>query len=181
MKQATRMQRHNEKVCDRAAKIISSICAVLLSVSALADTWTDPESGITWTYTERDGKVSLGGGRYVRAIPTSTTGDLAIPSSLGGYPVTSIGSTAFDYCRGLTSVTIPDSVTSIGYQAFFGCSGLTSVTIGNGVTNIDNHAFYDCNRLSGVYITDLVKWCGILFADGEGNPRCYAENLYLNG
>ena len=42
--------------------------------------------------------------------------------------VTSIGESAFSWCRGLTSVTIPDGVTSIGEDAFYNCSGLTSVT-----------------------------------------------------
>jgi hypothetical protein len=34
----------------------------------------------------------------------------------------------FQYCTGLTSVTIGNSVTSIGQYAFFNCTGLTSVT-----------------------------------------------------
>jgi hypothetical protein len=55
--------------------------------------------------------------------------------------VTSIGNNAFYYCRGLTSVTIPNSVTSIGEYAFHGCSGLTSVTIRNSVTSIGMGAF----------------------------------------
>ncbi|MBQ0087849.1 MAG: leucine-rich repeat protein, partial [Prevotellaceae bacterium] len=38
-----------------------------------------------------------------------------------------IGSSAFSYCRGLTSITIPNSVTSIGYAAFWNCSGLKDV------------------------------------------------------
>ena len=33
--------------------------------------------------------------------------------------VTSIGNSAFAYCRGLISITIPDSVTSIGEWAFY--------------------------------------------------------------
>lgn len=53
----------------------------------------------------------------------------------------SIGSGAFQYCSGLTSVTIPNSVTSIGNSAFFGCFGLTSVTIPNSVTSIGSGAF----------------------------------------
>ena len=48
----------------------------------------------------------------------SASGELVIPSSYQGKPVTSIGSSAFYSCGKLTSVTIPDSVTSIGDRAF---------------------------------------------------------------
>ena len=43
------------------------------------------------------------------------------------------------------------SVTSIGSSAFESCSGLTSVTIGNGVTSIGDRAFYYCYKLLDVY------------------------------
>ena len=45
---------------------------------------------------------------------------------------TSIPSSAFSGCSGLTSVTIPDSVTSIGDYAFSRCSGLTSIVVEDG-------------------------------------------------
>ncbi|MDY5799321.1 MAG: leucine-rich repeat protein, partial [Candidatus Onthomorpha sp.] len=61
----------------------------------------------------------------------SKSGDLIIPSTISyngtTYSVTSIGGSAFAYCSGLTSVTIPNSVTSIGQSAFSGCNGLTSI------------------------------------------------------
>ncbi len=41
------------------------------------------------------------------------------------YSVTSIGSSAFDQCFSLTSITIPDSVIIIGSYAFLGCGRLT--------------------------------------------------------
>ena len=41
------------------------------------------------------------------------SGELTIPASIEGNPVTSIGERAFYYCEGLTSLTIPDGVTSI--------------------------------------------------------------------
>lgn len=56
-------------------------------------------------------------------------GAVAIPDAISGYPVTSIGSYAFERRTNLTSVTIPSSVTSIGDSAFYWCVGLTSVTI----------------------------------------------------
>ena len=74
---------------------------------------------------------------------SAATGDITIPNS-----VTSIGSSAFWGCSGLTSVTIPNSVTSIGDYAFYGCIGLTSVTIPNSVTSIGYRAFYGCSGLT---------------------------------
>ena len=74
--------------------------------------------------------------------------------------VTSIGSSAFYNCRGMTSVTIPSSVTSIGSSAFYGCSGLTSVTIPEGVTSIGDYAFYNCTSLTSVTIPDGVTSIG---------------------
>jgi len=60
---------------------------------------------------------------------------------------TSIGSNAFNSCKGLTSVTIGNSVASIGNYAFQTCSGLTSVTIPNSVTSIGTSAFQGCSNL----------------------------------
>jgi len=87
-------------------------------------------------------------------IPTSVT--------YGGktYSVTSIGERAFEWCSGLTSVTIPNSVTSIGNSAFNGCSGLTSVTIPNSVTSIGEWAFNDCTGLTSIDIPNSVTSIG---------------------
>ena len=74
--------------------------------------------------------------------------------------VTSIGSSAFEGCSGLTSVTIPDSVTSIGDRAFYGCSGLTRVTIPDSVTSIGSSAFSGCTGLTSVTISDSVTSIG---------------------
>jgi len=80
---------------------------------------------------------------------------VTIPNS-----VTSIGSSAFSGCSGLTSVTIPNSVTSIGYGTFSGCSGLTSVTIPNSVTSIGIYAFQYCSALTSVTIPNSVTSIG---------------------
>ena len=90
-----------------------------------------------------------------KTLMQGVNGDVKIPDG-----VTSIGSSAFEDCSGLTSVTIPNSVTSIGYDAFRGCSGLTSVTIPDGVTSIGEWAFEDCSGLTSVTIPDGVTSIG---------------------
>ena len=77
---------------------------------------------------------------------------IVIPNS-----VTSIGTNAFSFCRGLTKVSIPNSVKTIGNWAFRICTGLTTVTIGNSVTSIGNRAFYSCTSLTEVSIPNSVK------------------------
>jgi hypothetical protein len=60
----------------------------------------------------------------------------------------SIGSYAFYNCRGLTTITIPDSVTSIGTRTFYGCTNLQSIIIPNSVISIDSYTFYGCTNLT---------------------------------
>ena len=85
----------------------------------------------------------------------STLSIITIPSSVIGpddneYAVTGIGSSAFSFCRDLTSVIIPGSVSAIGYQAFFGCTSLNSISIPRGVTTIGGSAFQNCTNLVSV-------------------------------
>ena len=138
-------------------KLMMVMLATLLALGARAATETDA-NGVTWSYSVSGGKASVYRGSSSPAIPTTTTGALTIPSTLGGYPVTSIGEYAFYGCSRLTSVTIPSSVTSIGWYAFYNCSGLTRVDI-----------------------ADLEKWCVISFGGSDANPLYYAHHLYING
>ena len=117
--------------------------------------------------------------------------ELTLPTEYNGKSVTSIGSYAFSYCSGLTSVEIPKSVTSIGNSAFSGCTGLISVefnaenctsmgdyyypvfngctalstvTIGENVKTIPSSAFYGCSGLKTV-----VNLSNLTFSKGSSN------------
>ncbi len=99
-----------------------------------------------YTYTVSDGTATITDVHY------SIRGDVVIPSTLDGYPVTSIGGNAFLYCRALTAVTIPASVTSIGENAFLYCSALAAVTIPASVTSIGDWAFGGCGALASIEV-----------------------------
>ena len=105
------------------------------------------------TYSISNGEVTI------TDCSTSAT-KVTIPSTINGYPVTSIGGSAFSDCTGLRSITIPNSVTSIGDYAFSWCDSLTSVTIGNSVTSIGNYAFRYCTGLASITIPDSVTSIG---------------------
>ena len=70
--------------------------------------------------------------------------------------VTSIGDSAFAYCKNLTSITIPNSVTSIGNYALEGYNNLISLTIPDSVIEIGICAFADCTKLTEVTLPNGV-------------------------
>ena len=67
---------------------------------------------------------------------------------------TTIGNDAFNNCRSLTSINIPEGVSSIGNNAFYNCSSLTSITIPKGVTTIGGSAFSGCVSLTSITIPE---------------------------
>lgn len=111
--------------------------ALLPLMAGAYETWTDPSTGIRWTYTILDdGTISLGDGYSATAVNRDTSGSLDILPTINGRAVTSIGDFSFQGCAGLTSVVIPDGVTSIGEHAFASCVALKTVSIPASVENL---------------------------------------------
>jgi surface protein len=55
---------------------------------------------------------------------------------------------AFENCRGLSGIEIPNSVTTIGDYAFHNCTSLTTISIPNSVTSIGSAVFSECSSLA---------------------------------
>ena len=73
----------------------------------------------------------------------------------------SIGRYAFQNCKSITSITIPNSVTRIGDYAFFKCEGLATLVIGNGIKSIEEGVFSGCTGLKSVTIPKSITTIGL--------------------
>jgi hypothetical protein len=101
-------------------------------------------------YSTIDGVLYNKGKTTLIAYSGGKTGAFTAPNS-----VTSIGDLAFQYCRGLTSITLPN-VTSIGTYAFYNCSGLTTISLPK-VTSIGDRAFSFCNGLTTITLPNVTS------------------------
>ena len=92
------------------------------------------------------GQQNLGAlfGNYHKFIETITlTGGNGVDGNVISY-------SAFEGCRALTSINLPNNIVRIEDNAFRYCESLTSIVIPYGVTYIGQYAFGSCTNLSYV-------------------------------
>lgn len=132
------------------------VAAVLLSCTSL---WAESNGkcgdNLTWTLDD-NGVLIISGTGKMYDYGESPWKDLSIKKGVIKEGVTNIGASAFDGCRSLASVEIPNSVTSIGDGAFAYCSSMTSVKMSNSLTSIGSLAFLGCYELTSVEIPGSV-------------------------
>ncbi len=135
-------------------KVLALIIALAMVISTL------PTFAVINASAAKSGEftyITAGGEAYIIECDNKAKGDVVIPDTLGGYPVTRIEPLAFYECKMITSVSIPSSVKSMGRDCFF-----------------------NCERLNRVNISDIEAWSQIDFNNAESNPLNYAHNLYIN-
>ncbi len=124
------------------------------------------EAEIDGLWYELVSKANMKRAKVIKYKDTPYSGDIVIPAEVEyegvAYSVTTIGESAFSYCYGLSSITIPSSVISIEGNIYVG-------------------TFANCYGLTSVYISDLEAWCKISFINYDSNPLYFAHHLYLNG
>ena len=88
--------------------------------------------------------------------------------------VKSIGKRAFYNCTNLADIEIPKSVTKIGDYAFFNCLRITNIEIPEGVRTISENSFRSCVRLETVELPDSITYIGYAaFYGCEALKRIY--------
>ena len=137
---------------------LAKILLCLYPVKVMAATETI--DGYTWTYRLNGETAEIYNNSRSAAVSPKPAGNLTMPATLGGKPVTIIGDGAFLDCEELTNVKIPSSVTKIGEDAFRRCSKLTSVLLPGSLTNIAEAAFFQCEELKSVAIPNSVRSIG---------------------
>ena len=115
------------------------------------------------------------------------SGSVTIPSTVTyngtTYTVTGIGAGAFSESRGLTSVSMPNTITYIGQSAFAynatsTCSpNFNTVTIPNSVTTIGDYAFYN-TKISTVYLGFRVQSIGDYAFMCDPENGIYPSDVY---
>lgn len=111
------------------------------------------------------------------------TGEMVVPNSVDGYPVTKIFRNAFEMCN-LEKIVLPDTVEEIDQYSFYSSLQLREVILPESLLSIGSEAFSDCINLKHVVIPKSVTSLGSLVFVGcdnleslsveEGNIKYYS-------
>ncbi len=124
------------------------------------------------------------------ACNKNASGLVTIPSTLGGYPVTTIYSSAFskreyvneviipdgvtsicngafEDCTGLVRIRIPKSEPQIGFGTFSGCENLREIMFYGNLEGLYNASFFGCDSLTDIYYGGSESdWKNVYIEDG---------------
>ncbi len=149
------MKKQSKKLIIGISFIVMLMCMLCFGASA--------ETQGYYTYNVKFGEATI------VDVDKSISGDVVIPSYLGGYPVTVIGDSAFSCCDNITGIKVPDSVKIIEGSAFWGCTSLVSIELPDSIETIEISTFYDCYELKNIDLPDNLKIIG-----KKAFLRCYA-------
>ena len=93
----------------------------------------------------------------VSSFEATAIESVELPSSLvtvtdGSMIIDAIGAHAFENCRSLREINIPESVTTIQASVFSGCTSLTTITLPKGIISVLGNAFQDCTGLKEIRV-----------------------------
>ncbi len=85
---------------------------------------------------------------------------VVIPSEMLGLPVVEIGANAFENCKGICSISMPDTVVRIGDSAFFLCESLQEIQLSSSLAWLGDSAFGDCYALESIVLPEGLSSVG---------------------
>ena len=123
-------------------------------------TWEYADGGEEPEIPETDFVCELVDGKITIVGYTGAGGEVVIPTSIGAYPVVTIGNDAFKSNMDITVVQFPEGLVSIGSHAFAFCENLITIELSSTIQTIGASAFSFCENLTEVIIPDSVTTIG---------------------
>ena len=159
--------------------VIPAVCNTNVNVAVAADT---EEKGV-YTRVDDISYIVYSDHAEVNLFDFKREGDVVIPDTVEGVPVTVargangsgphnvtsfklpdtieiIDDDTFEHCDKLTSINMPKNLKSIGKEAFHGCTGLTGFDLPEGLETIGESAFNTCTGITELTIPVKVKDIG---------------------
>lgn len=131
----------------RIKKTISLLLAVLTAMLCFSCTAAAADAKAVLSF-----KVSDDGYAFVSDCDSKAAGVISVPTKITlnnkDYPVKYIGDRAFDKCRLITKISIPEGVTAIGSNAFRECDKLEEVIIPETLVRCEYDAFNGCSDVT---------------------------------
>lgn len=143
-------------MCKKTISVVMSILMIMSVFAGLEISSVAEDDILNYlTYEINDGEVTITG------CDESITGDVVIPDTIKGYPVTTIGTSLFYRCDKIESVVIPATVKKIGDDIFSGCDAIANITVDK------NNEYYSSDDH------------GVLFNKDKSVLICFPENSPL--
>lgn len=84
---------------------------------------------------------------YIKSVKSTEIETIEIPTNYNGKKIKGIGMNAFENCKNLKNIIIPEGIEEIETNAFKGCENLKNISLPNSIKKIDSKAFENCNSL----------------------------------
>lgn len=121
---------------------------LISTISASAQTEI-PLSSLSYT--------SDGSSITITSCNTSVSGDVSIPDTIEGLPVTWLGEKAFIGCSQITKLTIPEGVIVIDVKCFFNCWNIQEFVLPSTLKAFGYQAFRTCRSMESITFPSQIK------------------------
>lgn len=132
-------------------KLFSTIIEQELQVGDIIT--SKSSEGITIAYSVIDPVAktcSVGLGYHIAAIDTNTSGKVTIPATVNGFSVVATSMGAFENCKLITEVDVPEGVEELGGMTFYNCESLEKVSLPSTLKRMRGVTFGYCRSLVSV-------------------------------
>ena len=100
--------------------------------------------------------VPMEDGNWILECDDTLAGDVVLPSSYNGTPITKIYANAFEDCDLVTSIVVPEGILEIQEYAFYNCEGLALISLPESLSVIGNHSFSGCRSLDNIILPNAI-------------------------